>query len=84
MTYVVPNNKSKEPAVALGVSTGTVAAVSYLILRYIPGIDSETLNAVFVIIAAVLPLVTSFLIRKEVWSPNSVQKLLDKNKPSGV
>jgi hypothetical protein len=72
------SKQSKEPALSVGATGGTVAGTLALLLYLFPEIPEGTLRLVFVISAFALPVVTAILTRGRVWSPASVVKLVDE------
>lgn len=69
---------SKEPALATGASITTVAGLSSLVLSLWPNLISDSkLNVILVIVAFFLPIVTAIFTRGKVWSPATVQEVLD-------
>jgi hypothetical protein len=78
-SVVIPNNKSKEPAVATGTIVGTLTAVVFLVLQLFPELrDNSAVFKGFVIACFLLPIITGFLIRRKVWSPKSVQEIVEE------
>lgn len=75
---VVPNNKSGEPSVATGSIVGSLTAAAFLVLQIFPELrGNDVVFKVFVCTCFFLPLITGILIRRKVWSPKSVQELVD-------
>ncbi len=71
------NLNSKEPALATGATTGTVAGILAIIGYLFPGaIDERTY--VIILIAGVFlsPIISAIFTRGKVWSPASVKQLL--------
>ncbi len=76
---VVPNSQSQEPAAKVGASVAAVLAIIAIVAEQFPGfLSSQTYAWIFFIAALLSPLVTAFLTRGFVWSPASVQKILNE------
>jgi hypothetical protein len=73
------SSDATEPALAVG-ATGTVAVSAlYAIVHFLlPSIPDEVLNAAMVLVALIAPIVIGFITRSKVWSPNSVQLVVDE------
>src|SRR4051812_44101777 len=66
-----------EPALFTGGFTTVVPAVLVLIKLIWPNLVSEDMaTAIIGLVAVFLPIVTAFLIRRKVWSPASVVKVV--------
>jgi hypothetical protein len=77
-TTVIANATSTEPALKIGASTTAIVGGIYLILDYFfPSIPDNVLQGIMSIAAIVLPLVVAVVTRSKVWSPNSVQNVVD-------
>lgn len=89
------DNSKTEPALLIGTGTTSVIGALYFIVKYlVPNISDELIYACMTILAILLPTVVGFITRNKVWSPRSVQKVVDqsvtnalqmsnlKNKPS--
>ena len=77
---IIPNNTSKEPALATGATTGTVSGLAFLVLYFFPDLlNSRQTDLVLVIAGFAIPLLTAIFTRGFVWSPKSVQDILDKS-----
>lgn len=75
----IPNNTSEEPAAKVGTFTALGTGIVALLTYFAPNLLNEkTTTLVLVIVAFVLPIVTAFFIRNKVWSPASVQELIDR------
>lgn len=72
------NNSSTQPALAIGATTSTVAGVLSLVLYFFPEIPSSTIQAILVISAFLLPIISAIATRGFVWSPASVQVVVDE------
>lgn len=76
---LIPNNTSRNPALAVGASTTTVAGLLSLLLVVFPhALTEQQITAIAVVGAFVLPLITAALTRGKVWSPASVQATVDE------
>lgn len=72
------NNTAEEPSLKVGSLTATVAGALSLITVFFPDLMSEkTITVILVVAAFVLPLITAIFTRGKVWSPASVQALVD-------
>jgi hypothetical protein len=79
MALIFKKLEASEPALNTGTNVTTVAAVVAMIAgiinHFYPHLISESVIATVITIAMfVLPLITGWLIRRKVWSPDSVQK----------
>lgn len=75
----IPDVPSTNPALAIGTSATAALSAVYLIIKYfIPAVPEEVLTAVMTIIAVIAPIVVSWFIRDKVWSPASVQSLVNE------
>lgn len=75
----IPNNKHEEPTLKTGTSTAGVAGVLSLVFFFFPELLSERQTTLILVLAAfVLPLVTALFTRGKVWSPASVQELINE------
>jgi hypothetical protein len=70
--------KTTQPALAVGSTTATVAGVLTLVLYFFPNIPNTVIQSLLVISAFVLPLITALFTRNKVWSPASVQEVVDE------
>lgn len=76
---------SKEPALVVGSSTATVAGLLSLIVYLAPDLlTQKQIVGIAVAVAFVLPIVTAVLTRRKVWSPDSVQKLVEEAVESAI
>lgn len=66
---------SKEPAVVVGSSAAILAAIWNIVAYYVP-LPEEIHGDINIVLLTLLPLVVAFLIRRKVWSPDSVQKVV--------
>ncbi len=74
----LPATPEKEPALKVGATTSTVAGILSLVALVIPGFISDKQSTIILIISAfALPLITAIFTRGKVWSPASVQELID-------
>lgn len=67
-----------EPALKVGVTTGTVAGLLFLLTYFLPEIPKDTLEVILVITAFVLPIINAIFTRGKVWSPATVQTVVDE------
>ncbi len=74
----IPNNKSKEPALAVASTVTVITSATYLILRFFPQLDEELVSSIFSVLALLIPLITALFTRRLVWSPASVQEIVDE------
>jgi hypothetical protein len=76
---VIPNNGSTNPALTVGVSATAVAGVIVLILnQFFPNLVSDDIEKLIYAVAAILlPIVAAWITRSKVWSPASVQQIVD-------
>jgi hypothetical protein len=76
---------SKEPALVVGSSTATVAGLISLIVFFAPDLlTQQQIVGISVAAAFVLPIITAVLTRRKVWSPDSVQKLVEEAIDSAI
>jgi hypothetical protein len=79
LTSTPVNDLTKEPALATGGAITTVTGVSALALSLWPNLISDAkLNVILVVAAFLLPLITAVFTRGKVWSPATVQEVLDE------
>lgn len=71
-------NPSTEPAVKVGITVGTVAGLAGLALYFFPNIPEGVIQAGLVLAVFLLPIINGFLTRGKVWSPASVQSLVEE------
>jgi hypothetical protein len=74
-------NLPAEPALAMGISVTSIVSCIVLIVslffhKQIPD-DIQTL--IYAVLTLLLPMITAWLIRRKVWSPASVVKVVDKS-----
>lgn len=70
---------SSEPALTVGASTTAITGALYFIVKYLfPQVPDEVLNSVAILVAIAIPFLTSWIIRSRVWSPKSVQDVVDE------
>lgn len=75
----VGTNPSKEPALAIGGSVTTVAGALSLLAFFAPDLLSEkTIVIILVASAFLLPMITAFATRHFVWSPASVEEVVNE------
>lgn len=73
------NSKSKEPTLAVGATTSTVAGILSIVAVFFPNLlDENATKAILLIVALFLPFVTAMFIRGKVWSPASVKEVVDE------
>lgn len=79
-TFVSSNRKSKEPALALGAVTTFVAAFIIICLKlFFPDVVSDEIeSSIYGFVGLLFPIITAFLIRRKVWSPASVEDVIEK------
>ncbi len=76
---VVPNSQSQEPAAKVGAAVTIFLAILAIAAENFPGlISKEAYSWIFFGAAMLSPLATAFLTRGFVWSPASVQKILNE------
>lgn len=77
--FVDTDTKPSEPAVKVGSITGTVAGVLALVAYLAPNFLTDKQTTIILIVAAfVLPIVTALFTRGKVWSPASVEELIEE------
>jgi len=77
--FVASDKKPKEPAANIGTTVGFLTAVFVLVNNFWPNIIKDNVQEAIISIAAILlPFITSLLIRRKVWSPASVEDLLEE------
>lgn len=74
-----PSSKLVEPAVAVGSIATAVSCFAVIILYFFPGIPDNVVNSIVTVAAIIFPLITSIIIRKHVWSPASVKKVVKES-----
>lgn len=68
---------ASEPSVNTGLSVTIAAGVLYLLNHFFPNFMNENVEtAVYAIVAIAIPIVTALLIRRKVWSPQSVAEVI--------
>lgn len=73
------NNKETDPALKVGATTSTVAGVLALIAFLMPELLTERQTTLILTLSAfILPIVTAAFTRGRVWSPASVQTVVDE------
>jgi hypothetical protein len=73
------NNKATEPAFAIGLSTTTLASMIYVIVQlFFPHFPDEKLNDIALVAALVLPIIAGLVTRNKVWSPASVEAVVEE------
>lgn len=71
--------KSTNPALVTGAATTTVVAAATLILQFVfPKLPNDVVIATLTIIAVLVPVIQGFITRKQVWSPASVQTVVEE------
>lgn len=71
---------SSEPAIATGVTTGTVAGLLGVILYFFPNaLTGRQTDLILVVAAMLLPVITALLTRGKVWSFNSVKDVVEES-----
>jgi hypothetical protein len=72
------NKQTSEPAVTVGTTTGTVAGLLAVVLYFFPDIPNGVIQALLVLVAFALPIISALFTRGKVWSPASVQAVVDE------
>ncbi len=73
---VSEDKTSKEPALATGITTGSVAGILSIIGYLFPDVMSERTFVIVLIVGVFLsPIISAIIIRGKVWSPASVAEL---------
>lgn len=67
----------REPATIIGAITAVVSAVLALLVAFGMDVSEDQQAAILGVVAAVAPLVAGVLIRSKVWSPASVDKVIE-------
>jgi hypothetical protein len=70
-------NTSTQPALVVGSATGAIAGALSLVALFI-NIPEGVTQAILVIAAFLLPLITALFTKNKVWSPASVQQLVEE------
>jgi hypothetical protein len=70
--------KRAEPALNIGVSMPPILGVILTLLYLVPEryLTDETASTIFAVLAVIIPVVTAYLIRRKVWSPQSVARVI--------
>lgn len=68
-------DNSKEPALVVGGFTAFLTAI-WTIITVFADVPIELQNAINSLLVIILPWIVAFLIRRKVWSPDSVQKVV--------
>ena len=83
-----PYNKelsNTEPALGIGGLTTVIPAILVLVnLIWKDAISPELGQAIFGVAAVLLPIIVSILIRRKVWSPASVVKVVEASKSNSL
>jgi hypothetical protein len=70
---------SSEPAINYGALVTILVSLVGLVLSYLfPHLSTETKYYITTVIAVLVPLITGLLIRFKVWSPATVQKVIEE------
>ena len=72
------NNVATQPALVTGSAVATVAGVLAVVSIFIPIPDGVT-QAILVVAAFLLPIITSLFTKGKVWSPASVQEVVNES-----
>jgi hypothetical protein len=79
LLYQIKNAEpSVEPAVKVGITFGTVTGAAALVTYFFPDIPDSTIQGALVVAAFLLPIINAFLTRGRVWSPDSVQIVINE------
>jgi hypothetical protein len=70
------NNTATQPALVVGSATATVAGLLAVISLFFP-ISPDVTNGILVSAAFLLPFITALITHPKVWSPASVQEVVD-------
>lgn len=69
----------KEPALNTGLNVTAITGILYIVTWIFPDLLPEKVQqAIIVIGALLLPFITALLVRRKVWSPESVQEVLEE------
>ncbi len=73
-----PLSKTVEPALDIGSKISPILGTIITLLYLVPDhyINDGTVAYIFSIVAVLIPLVTAYLIRRKVWSPHSVARVI--------
>lgn len=75
----VKNKQDREPALRTGLSIGTVAGILSLVNFFFPELLNDRQNTLILVFAAfMLPLVTAIFTRGKVWSPDTVEQIIEE------
>jgi len=74
------DRKDKEPAIKTGIAVAALAGafVSVLNVFFPKLMTEEAKTALFQVLLILIPFVTAFLIRRKVWSPASVDEIIEE------
>lgn len=73
------NKDSKEPALKVGSAVGSVAGILYILGFVFPDFLTEKqTNVILVVSAFLLPIITAIFTRGKVWSPATVEEIIDE------
>lgn len=72
----------RQPALVIGSSfSGLIAAVIVLLIAFGVPISEVQATAILGVVAALTPIATALVIRTQVYSPATVQRLLEETEP---
>lgn len=71
------NSEDRQPALRIGISTGTVAGILSLILYFFPSLPEELVKIVLIVMVIVVPIISAIFTRRKVWSPSSMNQIVD-------
>lgn len=69
---------TEEPALKVGFTVGSVAGLLSLITYFYPHIPDSVMQGILVASAFLLPIINAVFTRPRVWSPDSVQMVVDE------
>lgn len=76
----IPNSYSAEPALKVGTWTTLLTAIFFIVNSIFPNLlTTEVQTAIIAIATILIPIIMSIIIRNKVWSPNSVQEILNSS-----
>lgn len=71
--------KTTQPALATGGSVATIFGALAVLQFFFPNIPDNVIKILLVVFAIVAPIVTAILTRNKVWSPASVQAVVEES-----
>ncbi len=75
-TELEKTKNEKEPAWRIGISTAIISFIITIVTYFAP-IEPRTQTLIFTVGFIVVPFILSYLIRYKVWSPHSVNEILE-------